>query len=91
MHFGPSFAPHSGVCGPSTPMRAAGESVSRRWLASATDALEILKTAAAGQSNCGVVDPCICDVNDSGSVTASDALQTLQNAIGLPAVSSCAC
>jgi hypothetical protein len=67
-----------------------GQPISSGAKPSAADALEILRTAI-GQSDCGGFDPCICDVNDSGSVTASDALQTLQSAVGLPVVLGCSC
>jgi hypothetical protein len=46
-----------------------------------TDALFVLRTAV-GLFDC---DLCVCDVNDSGSVTAPDALRVLQSAVGQPA------
>jgi hypothetical protein len=45
----------------------------------ASDALYILNVAV-GAASC---EPCICDVDNSGAVTAVDALATLQSAIGL--------
>jgi hypothetical protein len=45
----------------------------------ASDALYIL-SAAVGTVSCEL---CLCDVDDSGAVTAVDALETLQSAIGL--------
>jgi hypothetical protein len=35
--------------------------------------------AAVGSTSC---DVCVCDVNDNGGITASDALATLRNAVG---------
>jgi hypothetical protein len=67
-----------------------GQPISSGAMPSAVDALEILKTAV-GLSDCGGFDPCICDVNDSGSIAASDALQTLKKAVGLPVVLGCSC
>jgi hypothetical protein len=44
----------------------------------ATDALFVLR-AAVGGTGC---EPCVCDVNDSGSLTASDSLIVLRFAVG---------
>jgi hypothetical protein len=57
---------------------------------SATDALEILKTAV-GASDCGGFDPCICDVIRPFGVTATDALRVLQKAVGLDVSLACSC
>lgn len=51
----------------------------------AADALYALKVAV-GSAEC---DLCICDVNDSGGVTAADALAILRGAVGLPIVFQC--
>ena len=51
----------------------------------ATDALAILIVAVG----LGACDPCVCDVNNDGTVTATDALTVLSFAIGGPAVLSC--
>lgn len=56
----------------------------------ATDALEVLRTGV-GASNCGGFDPCICDVNATGSVSASDALLVLQRAVGQNVPFTCPC
>ncbi|MBI5503607.1 MAG: hypothetical protein HY899_02320 [Deltaproteobacteria bacterium] len=50
-----------------------------------SDALFVLK-AAVQASNC---DARVCDVNDSGSVTASDALVILKRAVGQPVELNC--
>jgi hypothetical protein len=42
--------------------------------------------ASVGLDSC---NRCVCDVNDSGSVTASDALDVLQSAVGLDAPTDC--
>jgi hypothetical protein len=44
----------------------------------ASDALFVLQTAVGGET----CQPCICDVDDSGSIVASDALITLKKAVG---------
>lgn len=46
----------------------------------ASDALFVLR-AAVGQETC---DPCVCDVDSSGRILASDALRTLRFAVGVP-------
>lgn len=51
----------------------------------ATNALFIL-SAAAGSASC---DACVCDLNGSGSVTASDALAALHAAVGLDTPLAC--
>ena len=56
----------------------------------ATDALEVLRTGV-GASDCGGFDPCICDVNATGTVTASDALLVLQRAVGQNVAFACPC
>jgi hypothetical protein len=56
----------------------------------AVDALEVLRTAT-GASDCGGREPCICDVNSSGGVTASDALTVLRKAVGLDVTLTCPC
>jgi hypothetical protein len=50
-----------------------------------TDVLLILR-AANGLSQCAL---CLCDVDGSGRVTASDALADLRLVVGLPAIRSC--
>ena len=51
----------------------------RTALVTASDALFILN-AAVGAVSCQL---CLCDVDDSGAVTAVDALATLQFAVGV--------
>lgn len=51
----------------------------------ASDALYILG-AAVGVRSCEL---CVCDVNDSGGITATDALAALNEAVGLPIVLDC--
>jgi hypothetical protein len=51
----------------------------------ATDALAALR-AAVGSGECPL---CVCDVNDSGSITASDSLTILQFSIGQPVPLTC--
>ena len=55
---------------------------------SSADALQILKKAVNQASTCND-KPCICDVNGSGSVTASDALLTLKKAVGQAVTLNC--
>lgn len=50
-----------------------------------SDALFVLR-AAVGQNAC---NRCICDVDDSGTITATDALAVLQDAVGLTVVDGC--
>lgn len=52
----------------------------------ASDALYILLTAIGQHPPC---QPCICDVNDDGGITASDALLTLAFAVGEPVSLTC--
>jgi hypothetical protein len=54
-------------------------------LVTASDALFVLNTSV-GLRTC---EPCLCDVNDSGSVTATDALATLNAAVGLSVTLLC--
>jgi len=56
----------------------------------ATDALEVLRTGV-GASDCGGFDPCVCDVNATASVSASDALLVLQRAVGQSVPFACPC
>jgi hypothetical protein len=56
----------------------------------AVDALEVLRTAL-GSSDCGGHDDCICDVNGSASITASDALTVLRKAVGQNVSLDCPC
>ncbi len=56
----------------------------------ASDALEVLKTAV-GSSSCGGRDSCICDVDSSTSVTATDALRVLRKAVGQSVTLTCPC
>jgi len=58
-----------------------------RQPANATDALFVLKTAVQ-QFTC---DLCVCDVNSSGSITASDALLVLKSAVGTATLGCPAC
>jgi len=51
----------------------------------ATDALHVLR-AAVGTAMCHV---CVCDVDDSGAIVASDSLRTLQFAVNLPVDLNC--
>jgi len=51
----------------------------------ATDSLLAL-SAAVGLGQC---EPAVCDTDDSGAVTASDALAILKVSVGLPVVLSC--
>ncbi|HYC57364.1 MAG TPA: C-type lectin domain-containing protein [Candidatus Binatia bacterium] len=44
----------------------------------ASDALYVLRSAV-GSAQC---EPCVCDVDDSGTLTATDSLRTLRNAVG---------
>jgi hypothetical protein len=52
---------------------------------SATDALFILRVSVSLDS----CELCVCDVNDNGSVSATDALATLNAAVGLPVSLDC--
>lgn len=52
---------------------------------SAGDCLVVLKSAVKVAS----CDLCICDVNNSTSITATDALQCLKKAVGLPVALTC--
>jgi hypothetical protein len=42
--------------------------------------------AAVGGTGC---EPCICDVNGSGSLTAADSLIVLRKAVGIPTALNC--
>jgi hypothetical protein len=54
----------------------------------ARDAMVVLKTAVGHMTTC---DECECDVNLSGSISASDSLVVLRNSVGLAAVSPMTC
>lgn len=62
-----------------------GQPVSNGSQPSTTDALYVLRTGV-GQTTCL---PCVCDVNDSGEILVSDALVTLNVAVGLPVMLAC--
>jgi hypothetical protein len=77
-----------GECGQPVSMSAAGPT--------ATDALGILLSSVTPNTPCpppapGAFHRCVCDVNDSGTVTATDALTVLRAAVGLPAALDCHC
>ncbi|MFT4570571.1 MAG: hypothetical protein ACI8TX_000259 [Hyphomicrobiaceae bacterium] len=62
----------------------------------ASDALGILKSAVAANTPCpppapGLFPICICDVDASGKVTASDALRVLRAAVGFAVTLNCQC
>jgi len=67
-----------------------GQPISAGATPAATDALGILKDAVGASSSCQP-EPCICDVNGDGNVTASDALQVLKVAVGQPVGLGCDC
>ncbi len=57
----------------------------------ASDCLGILQHAVS-KTGCAPFDPCVCDVDGSGSILASDALLCLNVAVGNPAFSlNCSC
>lgn len=56
--------------------------------ATASDCLFLLR-AAVGTDTCAT--PCICDVDRSGTIAATDALICLQGAVGVPVVTTCVC
>lgn len=62
-----------------------GRPVTRGDRPTASDALFVLK-AAVQQETCG---PCVCDVDDSGTITATDALKTLTSAVGAATSLTC--
>ncbi|HYC00059.1 MAG TPA: hypothetical protein VEC57_13075 [Candidatus Limnocylindrales bacterium] len=62
-----------------------GQPLTDGELPKASDALLVLRTAV-GSAQC---TPCVCDVNASGSVTATDALATLRKAVGSDLMLSC--
>ena len=62
-----------------------GQPVSAGTSPTATDALFILKVAV-GSGDC---DLCVCDTDDSGATTASDALRTLNRAVGTSVEFTC--
>jgi hypothetical protein len=68
----------SGNCGNPTMDTSSG-------LVTASDALYILQ-AAVGTRTC---EPCICDVNDSGSITGTDALLAMAVTVGSPVTLTC--
>jgi hypothetical protein len=65
-----------GDCADPVPLRAG----SSAGVTTATDALFVLR-AAVGIGTCEL---CICDINGSGSITATDALATLNRAVDQP-------
>ena len=72
------------VCGDPVALTT-GSSSSQPAVITAPDALFVLRVAVA----LGSCDVCICDVNNSGGVTAGDALLVLGAAVGQPAVLDC--
>jgi hypothetical protein len=74
----------AGICGDPV-VNVYGEPPVPEKVITASDALLILRTAV-GLEAC---EPCVCDVNDSGSITASDALAVLGAAVGQPVQLSC--
>lgn len=74
-----------GVCGDPVALTA-GTAIEELPLAvNATDGLFVLR-ASVGLASC---DVCVCDVNGSGSVSATDALAVLQIAVGQPVPLQC--
>jgi hypothetical protein len=65
-----------------------GQPISDGISPSATDCLFLLQ-AAVGSQNCDY--DCICDVDDSGAVVATDALRCLNRAVGLAVHLTCGC
>jgi hypothetical protein len=56
-----------------------GDAARKDLTVTVDDALDLLRVSTGLQ----VCDDCVCDADSSGSVTATDALRALQNAIGL--------
>jgi hypothetical protein len=82
------FAPVicGGTCGdvlPDSVKQAASDPTA--GIVTSSDALYILK-GCIGEERC---PRCICDVNDSGGVTATDALLTLAASVGGPVTLTC--
>ncbi len=73
----------SGICGDPVALVAGGYEAPS--FIAASDALFTL-SAAVGISACEL---CVCDVNDSGSISATDALGVLNAAVSLPIVLEC--
>ena len=73
----------------STPSVAAtgdcGQPLSTGAAPTSADALFVLRTSVELEE-CAL---CVCDVNESGGVTATDAMLVLQLAVGLPVTVSC--
>jgi len=67
-----------------------GQPTSTGNLPTAGDALLVLK-ASVGQATVCDDSPCICDVDDNGSVIVSDALLILKKAVGHSVVLACSC
>lgn len=63
---------------------------SRRWMAALTITATVLSAATAGAQICAPAQPCG-DINDSNTVTVTDALGILQYSIGLDLDLQCAC
>jgi hypothetical protein len=74
----------AGVCGDPAAL-VAGEQGPQPKVVTAADALLVLRVAVA----LATCDPCVCDVNNSGGVTAGDALRVLAFAVGQPVVLDC--
>ncbi|HXV75085.1 MAG TPA: hypothetical protein VD788_02110, partial [Candidatus Polarisedimenticolaceae bacterium] len=71
------------VCG--DPVALTAGASSRPAVITAPDALFVLRIAVA----LGSCDLCVCDVNNSGGITAGDALLVLGAAVGQPVVLAC--
>ncbi len=67
-----------------------GQPVSNGEGPGAADSLAILQEAVGSATACDA-NPCICDVNDSGAVSAIDALVTLKKAVGQDVNLVCDC
>jgi hypothetical protein len=74
--------PLSRVCGDVTCLGAA---ITQAPLVSANDALALLRSVVG----LDVCEPCVCDVNTSGTITATDALIVLRATVGLGVVLDC--
>lgn len=67
-----------------------GQPQSNGSMPNAADALTILKEAVGQATTCDP-KPCICDVDDNGSINAADALRTLRKAVGQAVTLTCDC
>jgi hypothetical protein len=71
-------APFAGVQCAAAALGDCGQPATSGNAPTASDALFVLR-AATGSQTC---EPCVCDVDDSGGVSASDALRVLRRAVG---------